>query len=206
VPDGRAVSAVKWASAKVASPEGSHHRLIGSLELWRRTRVFLIYAALVMLVGEGINVFGDHSVVPEYLVTAVVLLAAAAAIYWRQRTHFVELGAEGIRLCANFKSVELAYEQVRQSRCQPVQKFFDTPARRDLLSGTLKRFSSRPACIIKVDQDHERLLVAGHMLGRGTVVDQELIMMVDGAESLDKALQARIRRRPAVGSPKPSLL
>ena len=195
---------MKWAAAKVASPEGSHHRLIGSLELWRRTRVLLIYAALVLLVGEGINVFGDHRFVPAYIVLAALLLAAAAAIYWRQRTHFVELGANGLRLCANFKAVELPYDQLRQSRCQPVQKFFDTPARRDLLSGTLKRFSSRPACIVKVDQGHEQLLGAGQMLGRGTVVDQELIMMVDGADSLDKALQARIRRRPAAASPKSS--
>jgi hypothetical protein len=188
----------------VASPEGSHHRLIGSVEVWRRSRVFLIYAAFVMLVGEGITLFGAHKLAPQYLLIALAFLLVAAAIYWRQRTHYVVLGADGIRLRSTFKGVELPYELLRQSRCQPVKDFFNTSDRRDLLTGTLKRLSNRPACILKVEQDHAQLLEAGRMLGRATVVDQQLVMLVDGAEGLDKALQARIRRRPPVVSPKPS--
>jgi hypothetical protein len=100
--------------------------------------------------------------------------------------------------------VELPYDLLRQSRCQPVKDFFNTSDRRDLLTGTLKRLSNRPACILKVAQDREQLLEAGRMLGRATVVDQQLVMLVDDAEGLDKALQARIRRRPPVVSPKPA--
>lgn len=195
---------MKGTASQGASPEGSRHRLIGSVELWRRSRVFLIYAAFVMLVGEGINVFGAHKLAPAYLVIALVLLLVAAAIYWRQRTHYVVLGPDGLHLRSTFRGVELPYELLRQSRCQPVRDFFNTSDRRALLTGTLKRLSNRPACIVKVEQDHEELLEAGKMLGRATVVDQQLVMLVDGAEALDNALQARIRRRPPVASPKPA--
>jgi len=195
---------VTGTSPPVASPEGSHHRLLGSLQIWRRTRVFLIYAAFVMLVCEGITVFAAHKLVLGYLLIAAALLLVAAAIYWRQRTHYVVLGPEGLRLRSSFKGVELPYDLLRQSRCQPVKDFFNTSDRRDLLTGTLKRLSNRPACILKVAQDREQLLEAGRMLGRATVVDQQLVMLVDDAEGLDKALQARIRRRPPVVSPKPA--
>jgi hypothetical protein len=193
---------VKGTSNPVAGPEGGHHRLIGSIELWRRSRVFLIYAAFVMLAGEGINVFGAHKLDPTYLVIAIAFLLVAAGFYWRQRTHYVALGPEGLHLRSTFKVVELPYELLRQSRCQPVKDFFNTSERRALLTGSLKRLSNRPACILKVEQDHEQLLEAGRMLGRATVVDQQLVMLVDGAEGLDKALQARIRRRPPAASPK----
>jgi len=172
------------------------------MEIWRRTRVILIYAALVMLVGEGITVFGGHKFAPSYVAVAVLLLALAAAIYWRQRTHYVEVGQDGLLLHTPFRSEALPYEALRQSRCQPLRVFFDAPTRRDLLTGGLRRFAGTQACIVRAELSHEELLQAGRLLGRRTVLDQDLIMLVEHAEALDRALQTRIRRRPPTAAAK----
>jgi len=191
-------------SAAAVSPSevGARHRVLASVEVWRRTRVILIYAALVMLVGEGITVFGGHRFAPSYLAVALLLLVLAAAIYWRQRTHYVELSPDRLLLHSGFRSAALPYEVLRQSRCQPLRVFFDAPNRRELLTGGLKRFAGTPACIVRAELSHEELLKIGRLLGRRTVLDQDLILLVEHAEALERALQARIRRRPPVAATK----
>ena len=187
----------------MASVDGARHRVLASMELWRRTRVILIYAAMVMLVGEGITAIGGHKFAPSYLVVALLLLALTAGIYVRQRTHYVAVGPDGLVLHSAFRSEALPYAALRQSRCQPLRVFFEAPTRRELLTGGLKRFASSPACIVRAEQSHDELLRAGRVLGRRTVLDQDLIMLVERAEALDRALQTRIRRRPPVASTKP---
>ncbi len=185
-----------------ASAVGARHRVLASLEIWRRTRVILIYAALVMLVGEGITVFGGHKFAPSYLAVAVLLLALAAAIYWRQRAHYVEVGQDGLLMHTTFRSEAIPYEALRQSRCQPLRVFFEAPTRRDLLTSGLRRFASTPACIVRAELSHDELLKVGRLLGRRTVLDQDLIMLVEHAEALDRALETRIRRRPPTAAAK----
>ncbi|MHB1524796.1 MAG: hypothetical protein ACYCZN_00700 [Candidatus Dormibacteria bacterium] len=190
-------------AAIVASANGARHRVLASMEIWRRTRVILIYMAVVMLVGEGITVFGGHKFAPSYLAVAILLLALAAGVYLRQRTHYVEVGPDGLVLHSMFRSEALPYDALRQSRCQPLRVFFEAPTRRELLTGGLKRFAGRPACIVRAERSHDELLKVGRVLGRRTVLDQDLIMLVERAEALDRALQSRIRRRPPTASAKP---
>ncbi len=188
---------------KLASGDGRHKVLV-SVEFWRRTRLILLYMAFVMLVGEGITVVKGHVFSPSYVVLAAFLVLLAAAIYWRQRTHYVEVGPEGLVIRSGFKSETISYQNLRQSRCQPLRQFFDAPSRRDLFTGGLRRFSSSPICVVRVELDQAELLRLGKLLGRRTVLDQDLLLLVQGAASLDLALQARIRKRPPTASSRPS--
>lgn len=178
------------------SEQGTRHRVASSVELWRRTRLIVIYMAVVFLVVEGITVYGHHQFDPSYLVVSAVLLLMAAAIYLRQRTHYVELGPDGLLLRSSFKSAAIPYTLLRQSRCQTLRQFFDAPSRRELLTGSLSRFAGMSACIVRVDLDPAELLQIGRLLGRRTVLEQDLILVVQNAAALDRGLQLRIKKRP----------
>jgi len=183
---------------------GERHKVLASVEFWRRTRLILIYMAFVMLVGEGITVVKGHVFSPSYVALAAFLVLLAAAIYWRQRTHYVEVGPEALLIRSGFKSEAILYENLRQSRCQPLRQFFDAPSRRDLFTGGIRRFSSSPICVVRVEMDQAELLRIGRMLGRRTVLDQDLLLLVQGAADLDHALQSKIRRRPPAASSRSS--
>ncbi len=170
--------------------------MLSSVELWRRTRVVLIYVALVILVGEGIVVVEHHQFQPSYLVLAALALVMVGAIFWRQRHHYVELGDDALLLRSNLKTARIPYAQLRQSRCQTLRQFFDAPTRRELLTGGLRRYAETPICVVRVEMDAPALLGLGRLLGRRTVLDQDLVLIVQDAEGLDRGLQARIRKRP----------
>lgn len=183
-------------SVPAPSDVGARHRVVSSVELWRRTRLIVIYMAVVFLVVEGITVYGHHQFDPSYLVVSVVLLLMAAAIYLRQRTHYVEMGGDGLILRSSFKRMAIPYESLRQSRCQTLRQYFDAPSRRELLKGSLSRFAGLQACIVRVDLDPAELLQVGRLVGRRTVLEQDLILVVQNAAALDRGLQLRIRKRP----------
>lgn len=191
-------------SSADVSQEGMRHRVTSSVELWRRTRVILIYVALVILVGEGIILVEHHLFQPSYVVVAVAVLLMAGLIFWRQRHHYVALGPDGLVVRSNFRTSQIPYSQVRQSRCQPLRQFFEAPTRRELLTGSLRRYAASPVCIVRVEMEPSELLTFGRMLGRRTVLDQDLILIVQDPEQLDRGLQLRIRRRPPAPAVRPT--
>jgi hypothetical protein len=176
--------------------QGGRYRVMSSVELWHRTRVILIYVGMVILVGEGIVVLEHHEFQPSYLAVAVIVLLMAGLIFWRQRHHYVELGPDALVLRSNFRTAGIPYSQIRQSRCSTLRQFFDTPTRRELLTGGLRRYAASSVCIVRVDMEPSQLLSLGRMLGRRTVLDQDLILIVQQPDLLDRGLQLRLRRRP----------
>lgn len=183
--------------------ELGRYSVMSSVELWRRTRVILIYVGLVILVGEVIVVVEHHEFQLSYVIVALIALLMAALIFWRRRHHYVELGPDGLVLRSNFATAAIPYTQIRQSRCSTLAKFFDAPNRKDLLTGGLKRYGGTPVCIVRVDAEVDQLLRLGRMLGRRTVLDQDLILMVEHPDLLDHKLQPRLRRRPPAPAARP---
>lgn len=185
-------------------PVGTRYPVIASYELWRRMRYMLLYCTVVVLVGEGIAVFGRSGLQPSYLVVAVLFVIIGVVLYIRTRLHYVELGSEGLLLRTPMKLRQLPYADVRQSRSQQMQAYFEAPNRRELFSGSLRRYGGQPICVVRVNTDHELLLQLGRLLGRRTVLDQDLILVVRGADGLDRALHTRIRRRPPAPAARPT--
>lgn len=185
-------------TARSAAPAATGVRfgVLASYEFWRRSWWVLAYGILVMLVGEGITFFGHHGIDPSFLLVMFLFVALLVVMDLRQRWHYVELGPEGLVIRRWFRLTEVPYSVLRQSRAQPLRAFFDTPARRQLLTGNLRRYGSSPVCVVRVEVERDQLLEIGRQLGRRTVLDQDLILLVRRAEELDQALHARIRRRP----------
>lgn len=177
-------------------PVGTRYTVVASYELWRRMRYMLLYCTVVVLVGEGITVFGGAGLEPSYLVVAALFVVIGVALYLRKRLHYVELGNDGLLLRTPLKLRQLPYADIRQSRSQQMRAYFEAPNRRELFSGSLRRYGAQAICVIRVDTDHDLLLQLGRLMGRRTVLDQDLILVVQGADGLDRALHTRIRRRP----------
>ncbi len=190
-------------SQPAAEPE-PRFPLITSYELWRRMWWVLAYGIVVLLAGEGITIYGRHGLDPSFLVVLALFLIILGWLYLRQRWHYVSLTPEGLLIRHWFHLTTLPYESLRQARAQPLGTFFDAPSRRSLLSGSLKRYASSPVCIVRVEMDHDRLLAVGRELGRRTVLDQDLILLVRRADELDRGLRPQIRRRPPAAASRPS--
>ena len=178
--------------------------VLTSYELWRRMWWVLAYGILVMLVGEGITIYGHHGVDPSFLLVLALFLIILGWLYLRHHWHYVALMPEGLLIRRWFRLTTVPYESLRQSKVQPLRSFFDTPNRRSLLSGSLKRYAGSPVCIVRVEMDHDQLLTVGRELGRRTVLDQDLILLVRRADELDRGLRARIRRRPPTSAARPT--
>ncbi len=187
-----------------AADPGPRFLLITSYELWRRMWWVLAYGIVVLLVGEGITIYGRHGLDPSFMVVLALFLIILGWLYLRQRWHYVSLASEGLVIRHWFRLTTVPYESLRQSRSQPLGAFFDTPNRRSLLSGSLKRYATSPVCIVRVEMDHDQLLAVGRELGRRTVLDQDLILLVRRADELDRGLRPRIRRRPPAAASRPS--
>lgn len=186
--------------ASPAAPGNGRHRLLLTIETWRRTRIFLIYMVVMMVAAELVTSVELHRLDPVYLVAALILLGLLGGVYWRQRAHYVELGAEGLLLRSDFRSAELPYRELRQARCQSVRVFMDSSSRRDLLRGGLRRYADNSVCILRVDREPEEVARLGRLVGRRTVSGQDVVLLVERAEDLERALQTRIRRRPPTAS------
>jgi len=69
----------------------------------------------------------------------------------------------------------------------------------------LSALSARtPACLVRLDLDRAEVDRLGRLLGRGTAIDQDLILVVAEAEELEKGLLQRVRPHPAIRASKPA--
>lgn len=191
------------ASTPLAAP-GDRFGVLNSYEFWRRSWWVLAYGILVLLVGEGITLFGHRGVDPSFLLVMLLFVIMLLGLYLRQHWHYVELGSDGLVIRNWFRITEIPFTLMRQSRAQQLAAFFDTPSRRQLMGGRLRRYGASPVCILRLDVAPDQLLAIGRQLGKRTVLDQDLILLVRRADQLDQAVRPRIRRRPPAPASRPS--
>ncbi|HUY60969.1 MAG TPA: hypothetical protein VMW49_03745, partial [Candidatus Dormibacteraeota bacterium] len=139
----------------------------------------------------------------EFAFLGVLLLGVAGYFYWRKQTHYAEATPQALMVRAGRRRCPIPYERVRRARTQPVHVFFDSPSRRALLKGPLRRYSDDPACVVRLDEDPELLALARRVLGKRVVLDQDILLAVEHADELTQALQPAIRRRPPAPAARP---
>ena len=173
------------------------HQLLTFRALWRRTQTMFFYGAAVMLIGVVVTLFGNHKVDFEFLTLGVVLLVLALGFHFGSRRHYVQATAEGLLIHGLVSHQLIAFDDIRQVRTQQLQVIFSAPSRKGFLVRSLRQFEGTPACLVRLRLAPEQVAGMRKVVGRGCVIDQDLILLVAEAPSLERALEARLpRRRP----------
>jgi len=176
------------------------YHLVADDDLWRRNRVWLLYPAVLLIGFAILGVVTRHVVDPTLLALAAILIVAGGVIYWRRTTRYVTLVADGLLLHAGWRRCVLGFGELRRARTQTLGSLYDSPSRRGHLPTTLRRYSTRPVLVVRVDQDGAGLGDAARVLGRRIVLERDLILLVEGAGRLEQALAPSIPRRPPAAS------
>ncbi|MGH7611113.1 MAG: hypothetical protein ACREN4_03760 [Candidatus Dormibacteria bacterium] len=166
----------------------------------RRVQVMLLYGAAVLIVGTVVTYLGDHQFEPAYPIAAGVLALMVLLLQVASRRHAVTVEAESLRIGGLLSSEEVPFAAIRLVRVQPLHQLFDAPSRRSQLHRSLRAFRDTPACRVRVDLDLDRVQRFGRLLGRGTTLDHDLILLVAQAQELEQLLQSRMRRRPSASA------
>ncbi len=196
-------------SAAAAPTDGParRHRQLFDAEQWRRNRLWMLYPGVLFL---GVGVAGLFIDPPrtrastfEFIFLGALLLCVAGYFYWRRQTRYATAAADALVLRAGRRRCAIPYERVRWARTQAVHVLFDSPSRRGLLQGPLRRYSNQPACVVRLDPDPELLAGVRRVLGKRAVVEQDVLLAVELADGLTQALQPAIRRRPPAPAARP---
>jgi hypothetical protein len=187
-------------SASSTPTSDRRYSLLTFAAVWRRTEVMVLLGAVALIVATGVTYFQHHRFESGFVVLAVVLLAFAIPLRFGARRHYVAVEAEGLRISGLFRSTLIPFDLIRQVRVQPLQMIFDVPSRRDRMDRSLRPFRQTPTCLARLSLDQGAVRQLGRILGRGTAVDQDLILIVGQVRELEKSLLEKMRRRtPAPG-------
>ncbi|MGH7641740.1 MAG: hypothetical protein ACRENX_01765 [Candidatus Dormibacteria bacterium] len=185
------------AALTVSDPPPDRHLLIPFASTWRRTQIMLFYGAGVLLIGCLVEYLGHHRKNDlEFLILGLLLLLIGVGFHFGSRLHYVQVTQDGLRLNRLLKHELVPYSEISQVRCQLLEVLFAAPSRRGLLLRSLRQFQRTPACVIRLKTAPAEVKRLGRAVGRGCAIEQDLILLVKGAQALEHDLQPRIRRRP----------
>ncbi|MGH7639568.1 MAG: hypothetical protein ACREOL_01450 [Candidatus Dormibacteria bacterium] len=172
------------------------HRILPFVNLWRRNKIMVFYGSLVLLIGFLITELQTHKLDWPILMLGVLLFIAGVALHFGVRRHYVMASSDGLWINGLSGHELIPFPEIRQVRCQPLDVFFSSASRKGKMLRSLKPFQKTLALEIRVDRQPGELARLGRGLGRGCVVEQDLILLVADAKGLERRLQGRVRRRP----------
>ncbi|MGB9483279.1 MAG: hypothetical protein WCB86_05220 [Candidatus Dormiibacterota bacterium] len=187
-------------SASLTAVGDRRYPLLPFVAVWRRTEVVVALAVVVLAVTTGANYVESHRFESELVVLGAILLATYPLLRIGARRHYVAVNTDGLLVSGLLRSSIVPFEAIRQVRVQIVQMIFEVPSRRDRLDRSLRPYRLNSACLARLTWDPSQVGQLGAILGRGTVIDQDIILIVAQARELEQSLQERIRHR----SPAPS--
>jgi len=158
----------------------------------------------VVIIAIGVNYFSHHRLQVGFVILGAAVLLLAIGLQFGAKRHFVVVEADGLRISGLVRSELIPFEVIRQVRVQRLQVVFAAPSRRNRFDRSLRTFSQTPACLVRLDLDRAEVDRLGRLLGRGTAIDQDLILVVAEAEELEKGLLQRVRPHPAIRAGKPA--
>jgi hypothetical protein len=150
----------------------------------------------VFLIGTAVTYFDSHQFEPVFLVLGVALLGLGAGFHFGGRQRYVQLEEGGLRIHGLLRNGLVPMSAIRQVRTQTLRVIFSAPSRKGLMLRNLRQFEQSPALVLRLDLDSAEVVKLGRVAGRGTVLDNDLILLVADAQGLDRTLQPQIRRRP----------
>ena len=162
--------------------------------VWRRTRLVLYYSVVVVVVAIGISYFDHHQLQIPLVILGAAVLALAVLLQLGSGRHYVTVEPEGLRIAGLFRSEMIPFDAVRQLRLQRLEVLFGAASRRDRMDRSLRAFRHTQACLVRLELGPNEVYRIGRLLGRGTAVDQDLILIVSRADELEKSLLPRVRR------------
>jgi hypothetical protein len=177
-------------------PGGVRYPLLPFVSIWRRAEVMVILAVVALIFATAATYVEHHRFESGFVVLGVVLLIFVPLLRLGTRRHYVAVEADGLRIYGLRRSSLVPFEAIRQVRVQPLQMIFDVPSRRDRLDRSLRSFRQTSACLTRLSLDQAAVTQLGQLLGRGTAIDQDLILIVAQARELERSLLERVRRRP----------
>ncbi|MGH7705979.1 MAG: hypothetical protein ACRENY_08950 [Candidatus Dormibacteria bacterium] len=176
------------------------HQLLTFAASWKRTKIMVFYGAGVFLVGTAVSYAQDHKLDLELLFLGLVLVVVGFAVHFGARRHYVAVVDTGLWINRIGGHDLIPFPDIRQVRAQNLDVMFSAPSRRGKLVRSLRPFQRSAACSVRVEWPPERLTRVARGVGRGCLVDQDLILLVSQAKELERALQVRVRRRPPAAS------
>ncbi len=185
--------------ATIAAPVARHH-LVADIDLWRRNRVWLLYPAGLLVAFTIVGVVASHVFDPSLAVLAVILAAAAGLVYLRKATRYVAVVPEGLLLRAGRRRFVVPFAQLRLARTQTLASVYEAPSRRGQLPALLRRYAGSQVVVVRIDEGSPALAAATRVLGTRSVVERDLVLLVEEASRLAAALVPAIPRRPPTPS------
>lgn len=170
--------------------------LLPFVAVWRRTEVVVALAVVVLAVTTGANYVENHRFESELVVLGAILLGTYPLLRLGARRHYVAVGTDGLFVSGLLHSSLVPFGAIRQVRVQLVQMVFEVPSRRDRLDRSLRPYRQNWACLARLTWDPAQVGQLGRVLGRGTAIDQDIILIVAQARELEQMLQERLRHRP----------
>lgn len=174
--------------------------LLPFVAVWRRTEVVVALAVVVLAVATGANYFENHRFESEFVVLGAILLVTYPLLRLGAGRHYVAVATDGLLVSGLLRSSIVPFDAIRQVRVQLVQMIFDVPSRRNRLDRSLRPYRQNSACLARLTWEPAQVGQLGRLLGRGTVIDQDIILIVAQARELEESLQVRLRHRPTLPS------
>ena len=168
-----------------------------AVERWKDSRWFIAYLVVVLAI---FSVFlrpkgQSGTVVWIPSIEAVVIGGAYLAIlYTFQRSSYLELGTDGLRLRYGMTSVTIPYAAISRVRRQPLDVAFAAPERRRYRNRFTRRLGGQPAVYIRVDRRQEDLIAQLHRrLGPRFLLGNDIVLPISDSEGFLAAIKPRIR-------------
>lgn len=179
------------------SSSGQRYAIRYAIERWKDSRWFIAWLVLVLVVfsvflrpkGQSLAVLLIPSI--EAVVIGAVYLAI---LFVFQRTSYLEVGTEGLRLRYGLVSLEIPYSAVSRVRRQPLDVAFAAPERRRYRNRFTRRLGPEPAIYLRIDRREEALLAqVGRRLGGRFVLSNDIVLPITDVAGFLNAVKPRIR-------------
>jgi len=176
---------------------GQRYAIRYAAERWKDSRWFIAWLVLVLVVfsvflrpkGQSLAVLLIPSI--EAVVIGAVYLGI---LFVFQRTSYLEVGSEGLRLRYGLVSLEIPYSAVSRVRRQPLDVAFAAPERRRYRNRFTRRLGPEPAIYLRIDRREEALLAqVGRRLGGRFVLGNDIVLPITDVAGFLNAVKPRIR-------------
>lgn len=168
-----------------------------AIERWKDSRWFIAWLVLVLVV---FSVFFR----PKGQSLAVVLIPSVEAVvigglylvilFTFQRTSYLEIGADGLRLRYGLATVELPYSAVSRVRRQPLDVAFAAQERRRYRNRFTRRLGREPAIYVRIDRRQDALVAhVERRLGARFVLGHDVVVPITDPDGFLNAVKPRIR-------------
>jgi hypothetical protein len=169
--------------------------LLAFAAVWRRTQLVLGYAVVVVIFAIGVNYFVHHSLELGLVILGGVVVVLVLLLQFGARRHYVVVESEGLRISGLIRSELVPFQVIRQVRVQRLEVIFESASRSHRLDNSLRAFRHIPVCVARLDLDRTRVAQLGRLLGRGTAVERDLILIVARADELERRLGEQARHQ-----------